>query len=348
MADVHVVTRLAEWLGVLVVGAAAVVLVVPDRLGLTTTTPVTQLIAFRFGLGLVAAVAGLGALALAVSRSREGRSPRPARPSPLAPAVLAAVLVVCGVLHLGVLAGRGWAQTAGPVPPGPGSVTVLAINTQGGAASPRTIASVAATAGADVIALPETTPDLAARTAEALATHGLDVQVFTNGPDRPPEASTALLVRDTMGRYAQVPGRIGANAVRADPVDGAGPRLVAVHPTAPIPGNLHRWERALGAAVEFCRSTPGAIVAGDFNATLDHPPMRALAPCIDGAASLGWRGAGGYGTWPAAVPALFAAPIDHVLVDGSRWRAESARVVAVRGSDHRGVIVRLVPVPAED
>lgn len=333
---------MAGWAAALVVMTVAVVLVAPDRLGLTTTTPVTQVIAFRLPLGLASAAAGLAAGALAVRRRRESRVPRRVRRSPVVPAALACVLVGCGLLHVGVVASRGWAQTAGPTDPD--AVTVLAINTRGGGAGPPVVAAVAAAAGADVIAMPETTPDLAARTAEALAAHGIDVQVFTNGPDRPPEASTALLVRDTMGRYAEAPGPIGANAVRADPVDGAGPPLVAVHPTAPMPGNLHRWERALGAAVESCRSTPGAIVAGDFNATLDHAPMRSLGPCASGAAWLHWRGAGGHGTWPAAVPALLAAPIDHVLVDATHWRVTAARVVAVRSSDHRGVVVRLVPV----
>ena len=50
------------------------------------------------------------------------------------------------------------------------------------------------------------------------------------------------------------------------------------------------------------------------------------------------------GTWPASVPALLAAPIDHVLVDGRAWRVVGFDVLQrTGGSDHRPVLATLEP-----
>src|SRR3954451_20396616 len=95
------------------------------------------------------------------------------------------------------------------------------------------------------------------------------------------------------------------------------------------------------------RALPGSgdgglrILAGDFNATLDHAELRRLL-------GRGYRdaaeqaGSGLHMTWPAGKslpPAVLA--IDHVLAD-RRVRVASARTVAIPGSDHRGVLAELV------
>jgi endonuclease/exonuclease/phosphatase (EEP) superfamily protein YafD len=49
------------------------------------------------------------------------------------------------------------------------------------------------------------------------------------------------------------------------------------------------------------------------------------------------------GTWPANVPTAFAAPIDHVLVDGRTWRVTGFEVLPATGnSDHRPIVATLV------
>ncbi|MDC7122361.1 endonuclease/exonuclease/phosphatase family protein [Cellulomonas fimi] len=118
--------------------------------------------------------------------------------------------------------------------------------------------------------------------------------------------------------------------------------LVAAHPMAPIQRSaMPTWRQETALVAQECAATPGAIVAGDLNATLDHPGLRALGPCVDAARAVG---AGARGTWPAGVPTLLAAPIDHVLVDGRRWRVASFDVLPeTGGSDHRPVVARLVP-----
>jgi endonuclease/exonuclease/phosphatase (EEP) superfamily protein YafD len=83
------------------------------------------------------------------------------------------------------------------------------------------------------------------------------------------------------------------------------------------------------------------ILAGDFNATLDHHELRRLI-------GRGYHDAGeqaGTGlrmTFPtdaSPLPELVA--IDHVLAD-RRIRVVSVRTVPIEGSDHRGVLADLV------
>lgn len=116
---------------------------------------------------------------------------------------------------------------------------------------------------------------------------------------------------------------------------GVGPTIVAVHPRAPTdPDAMVGWRTEGETVAAMCSAIPGAIVAGDLNATADHPALRATT-CADAARAVG---AAALGTWPARVPSLFAAPIDHVLVDAMSWRVVSFEVLpAVMGSDHRPI-----------
>ena len=82
------------------------------------------------------------------------------------------------------------------------------------------------------------------------------------------------------------------------------------------------------------------LVVGDFNATADHAPMRALADAgyrdVGELANQGWQP-----TWPTRgvfdLLGLPLAQIDHVLV-GDRLAALDLGTVAVPGSDHRAVV----------
>lgn len=117
--------------------------------------------------------------------------------------------------------------------------------------------------------------------------------------------------------------------------------VVATHPQAPTEPDLWRSDHA--ALLDAVRRHDPDLVLGDFNATVDHAPMRALADAgLRDAVELangGWQP-----TWPAgdrwrvlglAVPPL--TQIDHVLV-GPRLAAVSAHTADLPGSDHRAVI----------
>lgn len=331
------VSRVLGWLVALGLALVALLGVILDGLGLTTTAPFAHVLAFRGVLGLASISLAVLLLLLA--------APRPGGGRPGGAAIfLGLTLLVTGLVHAGTVVSRG-VQNEAPTAAheADGLVTVLALNTLDGAASPEDVAEVAAALGVDVLALPETPVESARLVAELLAERGTTMQVFADDHGRRHRA-TALLVSESLGRYQQVENPGGEGMVRVESVDGSAPPLVAVHVRRPGQGTMSAWVHGLRTAVASCRETPGAVVAGDFNATLDHGPMRSLGPCVDAAAAAGFHGSGAYGTWHTALPALMGAPIDHVLADGGYWSVAEATVAAIGSSDHRAVLARLQPV----
>ncbi|MBD8061923.1 endonuclease/exonuclease/phosphatase family protein [Oceanitalea stevensii] len=326
--------KLLGWVLTLALAAAAVLTLDPARLGLSTSIPVTQAIAMRpylvAGFVVLGGVLLLGVLLAALLGRRWPRR-----------TALAVVLLAVGAGHAGVLWHRGLGDE--PLPAAQdGAVTVLTLNTLGGGSSPEQVADAADDAGADVLVLPETSADSARAIAEGLTERsGTAFQLFVERTGAWDSSSTALLVSEELGEYAQAPAPTTAHgAVRAEPVDGSGPVLVGVHPMSPhAPGPaMERWRTDLEAVTEPCRSEPGVVVAGDFNATLDHAPMRDIGSCVDASAE---AGVGGVATWPAHLPRLVGAHIDHVLVDGDVYTVDAAAVLEVGASDHRAVVARI-------
>ena len=151
------------------------------------------------------------------------------------------------------------------------------------------------------------------------------------------------------GLYSRIPLRVApgpagtrfAIAAASAAPEGAAPlELYAVHVRAPTsPAQTAQWRRDLRALPPTGEGGL-RILAGDFNATLDHHELRRLL-------SRGYRdaaeqaGSGLRMTWSTdgALPPLVA--IDHVLAD-RRVRVASARRVAIARSDHYGVLAELV------
>lgn len=310
--------------------AGAVVELDPERFGLSTTPVVLHALSFR-GLLAVGPIAAGSASLLATSGSRARR--------PWRRAALGMVMLATGLAQGLILARRGWAK---PPQSGRADLVVVSLNTLGGAATPRQVAALVAAelvdAAAAVVALPETGGELAEHTAAILAESGHEFQVFASPAGRPTGA-TSLLVHRNLGLYRQLPEpKMALGAVLAQPVEGSGPTLAAVHPSAPMSlAGLSRWRSEVHEAVLLARRHPVSVVAGDFNTTVDHRMMRDLRPAVDAATRAG-RGA--EGTWPAHFPAVLATPIDHVLVNGP-FRVLGTRTMRVGGSDHRALIARL-------
>lgn len=322
--------QVAAWV---LAGLAAVVLgvlVVPVGGGLFG---IAQLVAFRAVVGLATLAGAVLLVAVPWTRRR------------LLPVVV--VLAVGAAGQLGVLAWRSVplpaaaTSAAAPTAGSDDAVVVLSFNTLDVVRAPA-LADLVDRHDADVVVLPETSETTAREVAALLADRGRPYQALAVPGHVSTIAGTALLVSPDVGRYAAaepLPTRLGS--LRADPA-GDGPVLVAAHPLAPIARSaMPTWRDETALVARTCAGTPGAIVAGDLNATLDHPGLRSLGPCVDAARA---AGAGARGTWPAAAPTLLAAPIDHVLVDGRRWRVTSFEVLpATGGSDHRPVVARLAP-----
>lgn len=300
----------------------------PRRTGLTGVWPFAQLISFRRLLAVALIVL---AATLVAAPGREGRF------------ALAGVLVLAALGQLGVLAARGRATPSSPgAGRAAGGLVVLAANTQGGATA-ADLARLVLETGSDVIVLPETRREVADDVASRLTASGTDLQVLWHRGDGTRLSPTALLISSRLGAYRiDRVCEIAPASFTAVPVGGSGPILVAVHTRAPGTRRLMlSWRRSTAWAIHACRDAPGSIGAGDFNATLDHPGFARLDPCLDAALE---AGAAGLGTWPAAAPSVLATPIDHVVVDGRRWRVLSFQVLAaIPGSDHRPVLAHLSP-----
>jgi endonuclease/exonuclease/phosphatase family metal-dependent hydrolase len=189
----------------------------------------------------------------------------------------------------------------------------------------------------DVLSVQELTPGELARLDAAGAAGLLPAR---NVETRDGAAGTGLLSRVPLvpatsvaaGDHAQPAGRLT--------VPGGPPViLTAVHPAPPISrAREDDWAHALdvlpGAEASRLR-----ILAGDFNATLDHRALRGVLS-RGYADSADRAGVGLRATWPALPRRALPITIDHVLVD-RRIRVEAVHVAAVPGSDHRAVIVTL-------
>jgi endonuclease/exonuclease/phosphatase (EEP) superfamily protein YafD len=333
---------IARVLAAIVVVAVIAVLLVsawPQLFGLERSTVIAQLVSIRglvTAIGLIA-VLGLTLLALLAVPARR-----------FAATLAVAVLVFCAI-QVAVLSTRGFGN-AGFESATESDVTVLAWNTLGDIPSPEVIAQLAVDTGAEVVALSETTEAHGQAVADLLAAQGLPMTVIAEAYDDISKArSTVLLVSVSLGEYVRGPSQTTSvlPSVIAAPADGTGPVILSVHAVAPIPGEMDHWRQDLQWLADAC-SGGNVIMAGDFNSTLDHYRDLAtedgatLGGCFDGALA---TDNGAVGTWPAALPALLGAPIDHVMATGN-WRFSGMRVIESadgEGSDHRPVLAQLSP-----
>ena len=130
--------------------------------------------------------------------------------------------------------------------------------------------------------------------------------------------------------------------IRATAATELGPvRLYSVHVVAPHAGGRESWARGLDRVAAAVRSDPQPVlVAGDFNATWNNRPFRALldAGLSDGAAA---QGGPLHMTWPndrRPLPALIR--IDHVLTTAG-LTVTRLRTGQGGGSDHRPLVAEV-------
>ncbi len=336
-------------IGVLVTvvfAAATAVLTFPAFFHLERTYPITQLVAMR---GLI--VLGLAALTvlfllLAVAR--------PLRGFAMSMAIVAAIGSISSGVMLGV---RGYGEDTLPEATDT-SVRVMSWNTAGEATGAYRIAQTAVAMDADIVALPETTEDGGEQVAVEMRELGRPMWVHHvgyNAAESPtPYAwETTLLISPDLGDYSVIGSSEDGSSntttlpsAVAMPVDGNGPTVVAVHAVAPREKYMDAWSSDLKWIADQC-AEGDVILAGDFNATLEHMSRfgaegHDLGYCDDATSQ---TRNGGIGTWPTSVPALLGSPIDHVM-HTSAWRATGSVVLTNlddAGSDHRPLVVQLEP-----
>ncbi|MEV6983566.1 endonuclease/exonuclease/phosphatase family protein [Sphaerisporangium sp. NPDC051017] len=226
-------------------------------------------------------------------------------------------------------------------PDGP-SLRVLSSNLLVGSVPASALVDLVRKLRPDVLTVQELTP----QAASALNKAGLArLLPYRTERPRPGVGGSAIYARHpvTPGQAIEV-GGFGQAEATVD-VPGAGPvGVVSVHPCAPARPDRHRcWAEGLAALPPPGR-TP-RVLAGDFNATLDHAPVRELlAEGYADAADA--TGDGFVTTWPYrpwhfngfGVPPV---AIDHVLV-GPGVGVRAFGVHPVPETDHRAVFAELV------
>jgi len=324
----------------LAVAAGLLVLGWPQLFGLQTTWIIAQAVAMRgllVGGSLIAVLVFLGLAAVRPIRALAGS--------------IAGLLLVFSVANGAILADRGLGGGA-PRDGGDDQVTVLSWNTLGDAPGAQAVAELAVRVKADVVTLPETTEDAGVRIAETMRALGRPMWVHTTAYDDYLAArSTTVLVNPALGDYHMVTAGTEREqntkvlpSVILQPASGTGPTIIAAHAVSPISGQMDNWRDDLRWLAEQCGSG-SIIMAGDFNATLDSMSGLGvdggtLGSCRDAALQ---SGDAAVGTWPAGIPPLAGAPIDHVMAT-SDWSVEDVHVLDEydgAGSDHRPIVAHL-------
>ncbi|GAA2599071.1 hypothetical protein GCM10010411_35800 [Actinomadura fulvescens] len=256
----------------------------------------------------------------------------------------AAVAGAVAMLLLGAVVPRALGgdqpNAEGPV------VRVLTANLLFGRADPARLVELVRSTRADVLSLQELEPEAVERYERA----GLAALL-------PHKALDTRCCAAGSGLYSRYPLRVLPSLPRtqmampqAEITLSGGRRIevTAVHPVPPISSGAFRaWKRDLAAlpdarpenvASAGAADQPVRILAGDFNATLDHANFRGL---IDrGYADAADRaGAGLIPTWGTTEPGP-RITIDHILAD-RRCAVNKVEVHDLPGSDHRAVFAEL-------
>lgn len=218
------------------------------------------------------------------------------------------------------------------------AVGILALNLHRGGADPAEVIGLATSRDVDLIVLTEASP----QAVESLNEAGLERLYPESVESAPGFRGTGIWSRWPLRpreRRADTPSnRVFATV---DAPDSIPFELVAVHPPAPTgPRSTTEWGRELDRLpVAGTRDLP-LVLAGDFNATLDHVRLRRL---ID----TGYRDAGavtGRGlsfTWPSRLRSRPPVTIDHILAERGIGFSDYD-VEPVTGTDHRAVYAELV------
>jgi endonuclease/exonuclease/phosphatase (EEP) superfamily protein YafD len=225
------------------------------------------------------------------------------------------------------------------------TVRIFTANLRDGDAEPAALAAAIRQARPDIISLQEAGP----RNVAALRAAG----ILRTYPFREQNSAEGLLSNITLSRWPLVARHDDFAVTHRWPslrVVGKGIEFYDFHSRSPTtPGRVAEWKLALASlpgavsgggervAGPGDRRAPLRVIAGDFNATIDHRAFRALL-------ARGYVDAGsvtGNGLdWTWSIGRLTRLVIDHVLTPPS-VAVTSYRVVDLPGSDHNAVIVGL-------
>lgn len=220
-------------------------------------------------------------------------------------------------------------------------VRVLSLNLGVGYAHADQVADLARVRDVDIVAVQELTPEAATELdragfltdyphrvlqPESGATGG---GIYSRWPLRDRGSLAAEFHQPVVD--VQVPGSI--------PIE-----MVSVHPMAPTtPTRTGQWATEITALPEAYSADLPLVLAGDFNATLDHANLRDLL-------DTGYRdaadvmGDGLVTTWPASLEPKLPVTLDHILAERGISIGQYD-VERIDGTDHRAVVAELLLPP---
>ncbi|MFD4292527.1 endonuclease/exonuclease/phosphatase family protein [Rhodococcus sp. NPDC058505] len=248
-----------------------------------------------------------------------------------------------------VAAGAAWTQAplyvhdAGSGANPERGLTVLQANIEFGKADPESVVAQVRSRGVDLM----TVNELTVTAMDGLTASGLDellpyryVRPAASGAD-----GTGIWSRYPLSEQVQHPGfAMAALSARATLPGGDSLTVLAAHPVPPWPRHqtpiwADELDRLHGILDGLRTDADTVVMAADFNATWDHAQFRALLG--DGVRDAAEQaGSGVLRSYPADrwLPPLLS--IDRILVAGAR--ATDVGVVDLPGSDHRGVLARIM------
>jgi endonuclease/exonuclease/phosphatase (EEP) superfamily protein YafD len=227
-------------------------------------------------------------------------------------------------------------------PAGARPLRVLSLNLLGTGARPAEVVALVRRTRVDVLSLQELRPESVTRLEAAGLRRALPGRVLR---PRPGAAGNGLYSRFPLRAIRPPSDTYFAMAAARIRAPGAvAVEVVAVHARAPTGSEaIDDWRDDLDKLPGAPGSGPLRVLAGDFNATLDHRELRRLLDRGYDDAAEG-AGAGLRTTWPSGrrLPPLIA--IDHVLLD-RRAAVGDVSVHEVPGTDHRGVLAEVLLPP---
>ena len=256
---------------------------------------------------------------------------------------IAAAIAVASTLALVVAVLPRALSGSDTVAEGGVELTVTSANLALGEAEAAELSAIVRERGTDLLSIQELTAGAARSLREAGIEASLPERVLAVGPE---STGAGLYSRYPLRRLRRTSfGIAGVPMPQAEArVPGARRlEIAAVHPNPPIgPPEVDLWRESLRSIPPGSGGSP-RILAGDFNATLDHAEMRRVldAGYRDAADAVG---AGLVATWRSGHPFLPPLTIDHVLV-GPGIEVREFEVDDLSDSDHRAVTA-VVEIPA--
>jgi endonuclease/exonuclease/phosphatase (EEP) superfamily protein YafD len=248
-----------------------------------------------------------------------------------------ALLALCAAMVAPLFLSRG-------VPSGPDDLVVMSANLEYGGGDAQTLVGAARQHRVDVLVLLEVTP----AAVERLGVAGLNT-LLPESVGRSSQDAAGTIVRSRLPMTLRDPllDQIPPNVFK-DPIvsirrsTGAFV-LRAIHARPPGLSGAADWRLGFAEMQAWRERQPldqPVVMAGDFNASWDHPGFRAVAETMTDAHRA--TGQGWVRTWPQGrrlIPPYVQ--LDHVLVRG--LGVVDAGVVYLPNTDHAAVWARLSP-----